>query len=120
MLVVEKMRHINVNVTGEGAAKVAALLKEQLPDAILSEDGDEAVEWKTTDLAREIKASKTPGKLVRAYRARAGLSLVELATRVGTRYTNLSAIENDRRPIGLVMARKLGVALGVDYRKFLE
>ena len=122
MLAVEKMRHIDVSITGEGAGEVAALLKEVLPDAILSEDEDEneAVEWKNTDLAKEIRASKTPGKLVHAYRARACLSLVQLADAIGTKYSNLSAIENDRRVIGLSMARKLGKALGVEYRKFLE
>ena len=119
MLVVEA-RHIRVNLSGEGVEEVAALVKESLPDAILLDDDGEAVEWKTSALAKEIKAMKTPGKLVRAYRARAGLSLVELAHAVGTKYPNLSAIENDRRAIGLAMARKLGEVLGVDYRKFFE
>ncbi len=81
---------------------------------------EDAVEWKSSGLAKEIRASKTPGKLLRAYRKRAGLTLVELAAEIGSRYPNLSAIENDRRPLGLDMARKLGSALGVDYRKFLE
>ena len=72
MLVVEKTRHINVSLTGEGAATVAALLKKSLPDAVLVDDESEAVEWKTSALAKEIKAAKTPGRLVRAYRERAG------------------------------------------------
>jgi hypothetical protein len=36
------------------------------------------------------------------------------------RYPNISAIENDRRVVGLAMAKKLGEALSVDYRKFIE
>ena len=120
MLVVEKTHHINVNLTGEGAATVAALLKEKLPNAILVDDESEAVEWKASALAKQIKAAKTPGKLVRAYRERAGMTLVKLAHAVGTKYPNLSAIENDRRVIGLAMARKLGKVFGADYRKFLE
>ena len=120
MLVVEKTHHINVNLTGEGAATVAALLKERLPNAILVDDESEAVEWKASALAKQIKAAKTPGKLVRAYRERAGMTLVKLAHAVGTKYPNLSAIENDRRVIGLAMARKLGKVFGADYRKFLE
>ena len=120
MLVVEKTRHINVSFTGQGAAKVAALLKESFPNAIVLDDESEAVEWKTSALAKELKAAKTPGKLVRAYRERAGMTLVKLARTIGTKYPNLSAIENDRRVIGLAMARKLGKVLHVDYRKFLE
>ena len=60
MLVVEKTHHINVNLTGEGAATVAALLKEKLPNAILVDDESEAVEWKASALAKQIKAAKTP------------------------------------------------------------
>jgi DNA-binding XRE family transcriptional regulator len=120
MQVVEKTRHIKVNLTGEGAEKVAALVKERFPDTMLIDDDDEAVEWKDSALAREIKAKKTPGKLVRAYRERAGMTLVELAKAVETKYPNLSAIENDRRAVGLGMARKLGEVLKVDYRKFIE
>ena len=75
--------------------------------------------WKDTDLAKEIKAGKTPGKLLRAYRERAGLSVVDLAKAVETKYPNISAMENDRRAIGLAMARKLGKILNVDYVKFL-
>jgi len=120
MQVVEKMHHIKVNLTGEGAEKIAALVKERFPDTMLIDDDDEAVEWESSSLAREIKAKKTPGKLVRAYRERAGMTLVNLAKAVGTKYPNLSAIEHDRRAVGLGMARKLGDVLGVDYRKFLE
>jgi antitoxin component HigA of HigAB toxin-antitoxin module len=119
MQVVEKTRHIKVNLTGEGVEKVAALVKERFPDTIFLDD-DEAVEWKDSALAQEIKARKTPGKLVRAYRERAGMTLVELANAVGTKYPNLSAIENDRRAVGLGMARKLGEVLKVDYGKFIE
>ncbi len=120
MLVVEKTRRIRVNVTGRGAKTVAALVKERFPKAVVLDDEEEAVEWKETALAKEIKAAKTPGKLVRAYRERAGMTLVELAKAVGTKYPNLSAIENDRRAIGLTMARKLGEVLRVDYRRVLE
>jgi DNA-binding XRE family transcriptional regulator len=120
MLVVEKTRHIRVNLSGEGADEVAALVKENFPEAEFRDDEGEAVEWNDSELAKEIKATKTPGKLVHAYRVRSGMSLVELARALGTKYPNLSAIENDRRVVGLVMARKLGEVLGVDYRKFLE
>ena len=120
MLVVEKTRHINVSLTGQGADTVVALLKESLPNALVLDEESEAVEWKTSALAKQVKAAKTPGKLLRAYRERAGMTLVKLAKTVRTKYPNLSAIENDRRVIGLAMARKLGKVLGVDYRKFLQ
>jgi DNA-binding XRE family transcriptional regulator len=119
MLVVEKTRRIRVNLTGRGAATVAAIVKDHLPKAVLLDDNEEAVEWKNTSIAKEIRAAKTPGKLVRAYRTRAGMTIISLAKAVGTKYPNISAIENDRRVVGLAMARKIGRIFHVDYRKFI-
>ncbi|MFA6857988.1 MAG: helix-turn-helix transcriptional regulator [Treponema sp.] len=76
--------------------------------------------WDETDIAKEIRTNKTPGKLLNAYRIRAGLTVTELAKAAGTKYPNISAMENDRRAIGLDMSRRLGKALNVDYQKFLE
>jgi DNA-binding XRE family transcriptional regulator len=118
MRVVEKTRHIDVNVVGSGGEAVAALIRAALPHATIAEEA-EYEDWEGSDLQKEIKAITTPGKLVRAYRVRAGMTLVELAEAIGTKYPNLSAIENDRRAVGLAMARKLGEVLGVDYRKFI-
>lgn len=120
MLVVEKAHHIKAQITGEGAEIIAELVRKKFPDAETIDDDEELVEWKKTDLARDIKAMKTPGKVLKAYRERAGFSLVELAEKIGTKYPNLSAMENDRRVIGLNMARKLGEALNVDFNKFLQ
>lgn len=119
MLVVEKAHHIEANISGAGTDIILNLIKENFPLADIIDNSDEAILWNETDLAREIKADKTPGKLLKAYRQRAGLSVVELADAAGTKYPNISAMENDRRKIGLNMARKLGKALNVDYVKFL-
>ena len=119
MLVVEKTRRISVEVTGEGVAAVQSIIKKALPEAVFTFEPDDPVPWRDTALAKEIKASKTPGKLLRAYRERAGFTVVQLARKAATQYPNISAMENDRRTIGLRMAKKLGVALGVEYQKLL-
>ncbi len=120
MLVVEKARRISVEILGEGLAEIQRLIQDALPDAVVTPDSDEAVPWRETSLAKGIKAAKTPGKLLRAYRVRAGLNIVELASKIGTKYPNISAMENDRRAIGLNTAKKLGKVLGVSFEKFLE
>ncbi len=119
MLVVEKAHHIEANITGAGTEIIINLIKENFPKADILDDPDEAVHWNTSNLSKEIKAGKTPGTLLKAYRFRAGLSVVELADAAGTKYPNISAMENDRRTIGLKMAKKLGKVLKVDYIKFL-
>jgi len=120
MRIVEKTRHIDISLSGDGAEAVATILRSALPGAVFAEDeGEEYEEWEGSELQREITAMATPGKLVRAYRVRAGMSLVQLAEAVGTKYPNLSAIENDRRTLGLALAKKLGVALNVEYTRLL-
>ena len=120
MQVHERTHHINLTICGEGEEFVASLIRERYPDAVISTEDNSSEEWRKTDLDREIKTKKTPGKLLRAYRERTGISIVELAKAVGTKYPNISAIENDRRAIGLTMAKKLGDVLEVDFKKFLE
>ncbi len=119
MLVVEKTRHIKATISGTGSDVICELIKEHYPQAQVIEDDENILAWNDTELAKEIRASTTPGKLLKAYRDREGLSIVELAEAVGTKYPNISAMENDRRTIGLGMARKLGNVLKVDFQKFL-
>lgn len=122
MQVVEKKRHINATFTGSGIPLIKEAILKAYPNAEIIDEDDGKIldEWKSTDIAKEIKARKTPGRTLAIYRERAGLTLVQLAEQVGTKYTNLSAMENNRRPIGFAMAKKLGKALNVEYTKFLD
>ena len=119
MLVVEKVHRIKAEISGDGSNIIADLVLKEFPDAEIISSNSDSIVWKNSDLEKSIRIEKTPGKLVRAYREREGLSVIELAKKVGTSYPNISAIENDRRSIGLRMARKLGKALNVDYTKFI-
>jgi len=122
MQVVEKTRHINATLSGRGIPLIKEAILKAYPKAIIREDDadEEYIDWDESDLAKEIRAERTPGLVLAAYREREGLTLVQLAEKVGTKYTAISAMENNRRPIGLIMAKKLGKALNVDYKKFLE
>lgn len=121
MRVVERTRHIDLTLSGTGIPFIRDAILKAYPDTKIIDDdsGDEYVDWEETDIAKEIRAERTPGLVLQAYRERAGLTLVELAEKIGTKYTAISAMENNRRTIGLRMAKKLGEALSVDYMKFL-
>jgi ribosome-binding protein aMBF1 (putative translation factor) len=82
-LTISQTHHIKAQITGEGAEIIAELVRKKFPDAETIADDEELVEWKKTDLAQDIKAKKTPGKVLKAYRERAGFSLVELAEKIG-------------------------------------
>ncbi|MFO7730645.1 MAG: helix-turn-helix transcriptional regulator [Spirochaetia bacterium] len=121
MRILEKNKNINIHIEGEGVDQIIDLIRDNIPEVDIKsdEDDEELVEWNSTDLAKEIRTKKTPGKLLQAYRLREGLTLVQLAEKIGTKYPNLSAMENDRRTIGLAMAKKLGQVLNVDFEKFI-
>ena len=70
MLVVEKAHHIKAPITGEGAEIIAELVRKKYSD-VETIDDEELVDWRSTDLARDIKSMKTPGKVLKAYRERA-------------------------------------------------
>ena len=59
------------------------------------------------------------GYYLRLYRQRAELTQVALANRSGIRQHHLSEMENNKRMLGKVNAKKLGEILACDYRKFL-
>jgi plasmid maintenance system antidote protein VapI len=119
MRVQEKTRHIDAAITGIGLEAIRALIVQNMPGAVITDD-EESVNWENSELAQNIRVHKTPGKLLRAYRERAGLSIVELAGKAGVKYTNISAMEHDNRVIGLAMARRLSAVLNCDYTKFLN
>src|SRR5689334_11806637 len=60
------------------------------------------------------------GALLKGLRTRENLSQIAFAKKIVTTQANLSAMENGRRPIGKIIAKRLEEIFGVDYRYFLE
>lgn len=61
----------------------------------------------------------TPGKKLRFQRKQMELSLSDLAKKTGIPKSNLSAMENESRPIGLKVAKILAESLGINYKSLL-
>jgi DNA-binding XRE family transcriptional regulator len=59
------------------------------------------------------------GSAIRGLRLREGLTQEQLARLLGIRRTNLSEMENGKRPIGKNMAKRLAQVLKTDYKVFL-
>lgn len=66
-----------------------------------------------------IKERGEPGLLLKGLRHREDLSQIELAKILNVSQTNLSAMENGRRPIGKELAKRIAENFEVDYRIFL-
>jgi len=60
-----------------------------------------------------------PGVLLRGLRCKEGLTQVELSKHLAITQANLSAMENGRREIGKVIAKRIAKQFSMDYRFFL-
>lgn len=67
----------------------------------------------------EVFPGLHPGSAIRGLRLREGLTQEQLARLLGIKRTNLSEMENGKRPIGKNMAKRLAQVLKTDYKVFL-
>lgn len=67
----------------------------------------------------DVKFTKA-GALLKGLRMREGLSQVKFAKKIGVTQANLSNMENGRRPIGKIVAKRIEKIFGTNYRYFLE
>ncbi|WP_462137009.1 helix-turn-helix transcriptional regulator [Candidatus Mycalebacterium sp.] len=99
-----------------------ALLKRMMISTLDQYQDEELIPAEV--ILRQIKEEAgdyydTPGFNLRAYRTRADLTQVALAKKTNIRQTHLSEMENNKRPIGKVLAKKLAKTLNFDYRRLL-
>lgn len=74
----------------------------------------EDMEW-----YKEEAADDSPGKALRFYRRLKGMTQSELAELLGTTKQSISDLENDRKPISLIMAKKLSGIFNVPASRFI-
>jgi DNA-binding XRE family transcriptional regulator len=60
------------------------------------------------------------GALLKGLRLREGLSQIAFAKRINVTQANLSNMENGKRPIGKIIAKRIEKVFGANYRYFLE
>lgn len=60
------------------------------------------------------------GVLLKGLRARENLSQIEFAKKIKVTQANLSNMENGKRPIGKIIAKRIEKVFGTNYRYFLE
>lgn len=80
-------------------------------------EGREAVDWR--ELLSGEDDGALHGRFLKGARTKEGLTQKELSRLTGIPQGHISEIENGKRPIGKIIARKLGEALNIDYRVFL-
>jgi len=118
-----KIHHDLGDVTLKLSGKVnQARLKKMICstlDQYLDEDRVSAKTLHAEAKHRHGKTYRSPGYYLRLYRQRAELTQVQLADKTGIRQHHLSEMENHKRVLGKVNAKKLADILDCDYRKLL-
>lgn len=118
MQVRAKTPHIDVQITGTGADILVDMLKKSIKGIKVSTD-DETILLNSDPWFQKLRNSRTSGEVLWCYRDNAGLTLEALAEKSGIAKSHLSEMENNKRPIGLITAKKLAAALGCDFHRFL-
>jgi len=110
-------RHPELKALG---AKQLSLVKLAIADAVLLSSHDVLSPEETDSIFKGlVKDSGEPSAALRAYRKRADLSQRELARKSDIPQPHIAAMESGKRAIGLIAAKKLALALGINYRKLV-
>ncbi|KAF0221109.1 MAG: XRE family plasmid maintenance system antidote [Geobacteraceae bacterium] len=98
-----------------GPAKKVEELRKYAAKLGLKEAGD-SIPWR--DAFPEFKENEV-GTTLSGYRHREGLTQIQLAEATGIPQRHISEMENGKRIIGVVSAKKLATALHCDHRRLL-
>jgi DNA-binding XRE family transcriptional regulator len=85
----------------------------------VAEDENELVEWKKTDLHKEISSRMTPGDRLRELRTVTGLTLQALGDKVEVSPQRIYEFETARRNISKGVAKRLAEVFGVGVAVFI-
>ncbi len=87
---------------------------------LLSDCVSDAIHVKPNEVFSELrKRYSQAGMRIRGGRAKQNLTQIELAKKIGVTQGDLSKMESGKRAIGKQIAKRLALALRVDYRLFL-
>ena len=101
-------------------SRIIKHIEKEYRDYLIDGDGgDELVVWEETELARTIDARMTTGKYLRNLREAHGLTQQNIADKTGHRPAYISDMENDRRAISRMTARKLAEMFHVSPAVFI-
>ncbi len=104
----------------EFSAEQLKIVKQAISEAAALSSREIATPDETDrEFKKLIGDSGKPSAALRAYRLRQNLTQRELADKSGIPQPHIAAMESGARNIGLIAAKKLALALGVNYKKLI-
>lgn len=104
----------------EFSPKQLRLVRQAIEEAVALSSREVLTPEETDrEFRRRVGDSGEPSAALRAYRGRQDLTQRDLAKKSGIAQPHIAAMESGKRPIGLIAAKKLALALGIHYRKLV-
>ena len=113
---------VSMTFTGPIAMMQAAIeamqkLGFQEKELIAEQQTDSSIPWRESVYFKDMPF---PGSYLAGFRHREGITQMDLAERSGIPRRHISEMENGRRPIGKINAKKLAETLNIDPRLLLS
>jgi len=124
MLAVVKKPHTNMmlfEIKGDIPSQVLIYLQQQFGANLnLVEDKEETVNILDTAWYKQISSALTPGDAMKIYRENHGLTILELANKLGILTSEeITDIESNKRAINIDIAKKLSELFHVPVERFI-
>ena len=112
MQAVERKHHIDLVFYGQGVSKIKEVLKKNYPEMeFFGQDDNELIDSEDSPVMKRIRSEMTAGIRLRIRRQNKGMSQKKLSAETGIAVSNISLMENGKRPIGAKTAKTLALAL---------
>lgn len=119
MQVVEKKHHIDFTMYGNGLSLIKEVLKKTYPNIEFNENEEEDfIEAEDSLVLKDIEKNMNASDVLLIRRENKGLTQKELSELTGIAIPNISQMENGKRKIGKINAKKLALALDCDASDF--
>ena len=119
MQAVERTHHIDLHLFGQGIQQVIEALKASYPDIEFYDDEEQLIDSEESSVFQQIESDITPGIKLKIRRENKGFTQHDLSDKTGIAVSNISLMENNRRPIGAKTAKLLAVALNCNPSEFI-
>ena len=117
MQVVAKKHHIDIH--GQIPDGLIKIIEKKYGKKNVTVIDDDFVDVTETEFYKKMKAERTPGRTLRAYRQRDNLTQAALAKKAGVYAQNISNMEKGSRTITVELAKRFAEIFGASYKIFL-
>lgn len=119
MQAVERTHHIDLFMFGQGLQEAVEALKNYYPDIEFFDDDEQIIDSEESSVFKQIESEMNAGIRLKIRRENKGMTQQNLSEKTGIAVSNISLMENNKRPIGAKIAKLLAAALSCNPSEFI-